>query len=758
MKNPDFFRKVVIFGIMALLIITAFVPLIDAGNYRINSGENISLNQLSFTHTVLGEEATATWCGYCPTVMQIMDNIYNSGQYDFEYVTLVCDKNSYALSRYNELGNQGYPCVMYDGDYTRLLGAGYTQTDHENAIQTCGARSVANIDLDLTLFWLGNNQISISIEVTNNGGSTYNGHLHVYITEKNSRWYNSGLQYHYAMIGNYGINQNINVGASSTETYTNTWTSPYSDITMGNIKGIASVFSNSYTDETATANPQLPNSDPPTTPSQPAGPSSGIVGIPNTFSTSSTEPNGDSIRYGWDWDNDNDVDYWTDYYSSGATAYVDHTWNSPGNYNIKVKAEDLFGTQSVWSSSKSIQITTGSPPNTPSMPSGETDGMHNTQYTYTTGTTDPNTGDELYYLFDWGDGTDSGWKGPYEQGQSASANHKWSDSGSFDVKVKAKDLAGSETDWSPALNVFMGNTAPNRPNKPSGPPNGIILQTYTYSTSASDPEGDSLKYKFDWDDGTDSGWVSTKYAGHSWSEEGTYSVRVKAKDDWDESIWSAPLTVEILSGDLDVSPGGPYESKTGNAISFTGSVAGGIDPYSWEWNFGDGESAFVQNPTHTYSIPGDYTVTLLVSDNEGSEGIGTTTAVISSNPPDTPTITGKRNGAAGVEQTYIISSADPDNDDVYYYIEWGDDSTTDWQGPYSSGVEQNFNHTFTEKGDYEIRVKAKDTNDLESDWGSITVSMPKQKSATNILNYLFEQFFKRYPLLHSIITTLFKYT
>ena len=740
---------------MASLVLSVIVPIINAGNYySSNEIDSNEMTEMLATHTVLAEEASATWCGYCPTVMQIMENIYNSGAYDFEYVTLVCDMNSYANGRRGELGITGYPTVAYDGGYTKLVGAGPTQGDHQNAIINCGARSVANIDLDLNIFWLGSQQIGVSIDVTNNGGSTYNGHLHVYIVEKNSRWYNQGNQYHYAMIGNYGINQNVNVNAGSTQTYTNTWTSPYSDITMGNIRGIASVFtsSNMYTDETTYANAELPNSDPPSTPTQPSGPSTGIVGIQNTYSTSSTEPNGDTIKYGWDWDGDGDVDEWTDYYSSGATASTDHAWSSTGTYNVKVKAHDNLGAESGWSSAKSVQITIGNPPNTPSAPTGETNGMHKSTYSYSASTTDPNAGDQIYYWFDWGDGTNSGWQGSYPSGSPGSATHKWDEAGNFDVKVKAKDLAGQETAWSPVLNVHMGNTAPNRPSKPSGPPEGIISKEYTYSTSASDPEGDNLKYKFVWGDGTDSGWVATKFATHSWNEVGHYEVAVKAKDDWDESTWSQPLEVDILGGDLDVSAGGSYEGKTGAPISFTGTVEGGEEPYSWEWDFGDGENSSIQNPTHTYNTPGEYFVTLYVSDDQGSEGADTTTATLSSNPPETPTITGETEGPAGEEQTFTVSTTDPDGDDVYYWIEWFEDCPgVEWQGPYSSGEDVAFNHTYDEQGEYTIRVKSKDIYDEESDWGTLVFTAPKTKIFNFRIIDLLRDIISNFPILEKLL-------
>jgi uncharacterized protein YxeA len=92
---------------------------------------------------------------------------------------------------------------------------------------------------------------------------------------------------------------------------------------------------------------------------------------------------------------------------------------------------------------------------------------------------------------------------------------------------------------------------PEKPDKPQGPTSGFIFENYTYSSSTTDPNGDQVYYKWDWDneisdwDGPyDSGYKIT--AIHSWSANGTYHVRVKAKDTYEnESPWSDPLVVSI---------------------------------------------------------------------------------------------------------------------------------------------------------------------------------------------------------------------
>jgi hypothetical protein len=96
----------------------------------------------------------------------------------------------------------------------------------------------------------------------------------------------------------------------------------------------------------------------------------------------------------------------------------------------------------------------GTPPAKPSTPSGPTSGKINTKHTYTTSTTDPE-GDQVWYWFDWGDGTNSGWEGPFASGAPGSSSHEWTKRGDYSIKVKAKDSAGFESPFSDPLSVSM---------------------------------------------------------------------------------------------------------------------------------------------------------------------------------------------------------------------------------------------------------------------------------------------------------------
>ena len=106
---------------------------------------------------------------------------------------------------------------------------------------------------------------------------------------------------------------------------------------------------------------------------------------------------------------------------------------------------------------------------------------------------------------------------------------------------------------------YIITSPPETPERPDGPSEGIIGVEYTFSTSTTDPEGEQVYYKWDWDDGTSSGWLGpynsgdTVLARHTWTEAGDYNITVKAKDFYNrESDWSDPKTIDIVNA-LEIS-------------------------------------------------------------------------------------------------------------------------------------------------------------------------------------------------------------
>lgn len=112
-----------------------------------------------------------------------------------------------------------------------------------------------------------------------------------------------------------------------------------------------------------------------------------------------------------------------------------------------------------------------------------------------------------------------------------------------------------------------------------------------------------------------------------------------------------------------------------------------------------------------------------------------TPGVIDNNPPTAPEITGKQNGELFIPYTYRFKSEDFDGDQIYYKISWGDGTSSEYLGPYSSGTEISESHSWILDGAYVIKCKAIDdpngdgdlSDGLESKWGTLPVTMPKSK-------------------------------
>ena len=125
---------------------------------------------------------------------------------------------------------------------------------------------------------------------------------------------------------------------------------------------------------------------------------------------------------------------------------------------------------------------------------------------------------------------------------------------------------------------------------------------------------------------------------------------------------------------------------------------------------------------------------------------------IPNNPPNTPTITGETNGTIQTSYDYTIQTTDPDQNDVQYYIDWGDNTNT-ITGLYESGEEIIVSHTWNTKGTYSVKVKAIDEYYAESDWATLTVTMPcsYNKPILQFLELLFQRFPHAFPILRQLL-------
>lgn len=95
--------------------------------------------------------------------------------------------------------------------------------------------------------------------------------------------------------------------------------------------------------------------NPPSKPERPSGETEGKVGEEYTYSTSSTDYDGDMLYYMWDW-GDGSTSEWLGPFTPGSEVNATHKWSEKNSYKIKVKAKDIHGEESNWSDSLAISI------------------------------------------------------------------------------------------------------------------------------------------------------------------------------------------------------------------------------------------------------------------------------------------------------------------------------------------------------------------------------------------------------------------
>jgi outer membrane protein assembly factor BamB len=284
----------------------------------------------------------------------------------------------------------------------------------------------------------------------------------------------------------------------------------------------------------------------PEVPSVPSGPSVVATDSLAHFSSAATDPDGDSVSIRFDW-GDAATSEWSNWVASGDTVTMSHLWADTGTFQLKTQAKDRQDLTSAWSAALAVSITPNRPPNTPAVPSGPSTAPKDSTCLFTTSATDTD-GDSVSYRFDWGNGDTSGWTGWTQSGTPGGRMYAWRRSGTYPVRVQAKDAHEARSPWSNPHQAIIRNLPPNSPATPTGPPEGGRNASHSFSSSATDPGGDSVSIRYSWGDGDSSGWSGLVPSGqavtidHSWREYGTYHIQAQAKDeDGATSDWSLPM-------------------------------------------------------------------------------------------------------------------------------------------------------------------------------------------------------------------------
>jgi len=119
----------------------------------------------------------------------------------------------------------------------------------------------------------------------------------------------------------------------------------------------------------------------------------------------------------------------------------------------------------------------------------------------------------------------------------------------YHFAATAYDSSGNESEYSNSVSQAFSavNAAPTTPSTPTGSSSAAVNTAITFSTSATDPNGDSVEYRYDWGGGVLSNWGAAGQS-RSWAAAGQYAVKAQARDSRQaESGWSGATTVTISS-------------------------------------------------------------------------------------------------------------------------------------------------------------------------------------------------------------------
>lgn len=208
-------------------------------------------------------------------------------------------------------------------------------------------------------------------------------------------------------------------------------------------------------------------------------------------------------------------------------------WGEQGYFRIKYKECEIY------QGSYYLELGENNKPENPNyFYSNKTNVNAGESISFTAKSIDPDN-DGIYYFFDWGDGSNSGWLPPNSSGEIYEINHTWSvdSTKNYNIRVKSMDVYGLEGGWSKTREVNINNNPPTKPTIEKM----ITEGNEYYKVVSSDPENHLTYYFFDWVDGSDSGWIGPYESEEPCKIERSHDalVKVKAKDEHGaESEWA----------------------------------------------------------------------------------------------------------------------------------------------------------------------------------------------------------------------------
>jgi len=407
------------------------------------------------------------------------------------------------------------------------------------------------------------------------------------------------------------------------------------------------------------------------------------VNEPVVFSAHVANAEG-SIDYTWEIDGN---------YISNKPTFV-HLFNAPGTYVVSLRAADQEGRQDA--DTVSINIKSSDLMPSVSLDANPKSGDAPLTVTANAYGYDPD-GDPLYYFWDFGDGSE------ISGGQNIA--HVYDSPGAYVLSVTVADPNDNMASAHETITVTGLNSEPAVIMSASKT-NAIVGDIISFSASGYDPNGDDLRYEWDFGDGTTAG--NQLNVVHSYNTPGTYTVTVTVHDS-QGNMATASENIIVMLGNLAPSVVMTASPESGEAPLTVIFNAYGYDPEEddlrYEWDFDDGSIAFGQTIIHTFYNENSYEVSVMVEDSHGNSGTARKTinvgpGVVEPNIPPTAIAMAEPDcGYAPLVVSFTGIGEDIDGEIISYYWDFGDG--------YSSN-EQNPVHVFNYNNTYNVQLTVTD--------------------------------------------------
>ena len=310
----------------------------------------------------------------------------------------------------------------------------------------------------------------------------------------------------------------------------------------------------------------------------------------------SRDRDGDSLTYMWD-------------FGDGSTdrgEKVTHVYEKSGDYRAKLTVDDGSGLPCS-ASSDTADISLNKAP--VAVAGDDIKACTGDKINFNGGSSRTESGESLSYLWDFGDG---------ETATGQKVSHKYSSGGKYTVMLTVDDGKGTACSTSVDMLYVDVNARPSVSLK--NVEDVCIGTKVHFNASASDPDGDSLDYSWNFGDGSKE--TGSSRASHIYEKGGIYTVRVAVDDGRDSPCSGSSDAVKVrvntppIAG-MTIVKACCVDMEQKFFADKSNDPDG--DKLSYSWDFGDGNTATGANVSHAYSVPGTYKVVLVVDDGSGTE-------------------------------------------------------------------------------------------------------------------------------------------